>query len=65
MTNFLAYGANESYKTKILEMRIFEKTQQIEIWDFLINDQNIMFGYPPYGNPKKKKNVDQLMLMNI
>ena len=31
--NFLAYGANEYYKTKIREMRIIEKTHQIEIWD--------------------------------
>ena len=43
-TNFLVYGANEYYKTKIWEMKISEKAQQIEIWDFLINDQNIMFG---------------------
>ena len=33
-TNFLAHGANEYYKTKILETRIIEKAQQIEIWVF-------------------------------
>ena len=28
-------------------MRIIEKAQQIEMWDFFMNDQNIMFGYTP------------------
>ena len=26
-------------------MSISEKAQQIEIWDFFMNDQNIMLGY--------------------
>ena len=43
--NLLFHGVNEYYKTKIWEMRIIEKTQKIEIWDFFMNDQNIMFGY--------------------
>ena len=42
-TNFLAHGANEYYKPKIWEMRIIEKALLIEIWDFLMNYQNIIF----------------------
>ena len=34
-------------------MRISEKAQQIEILFFLMKDQNIMFGYTPYGKPQK------------
>ena len=55
-TSFLAHGANEYYKTKIWELRIIEKSQQIEIWDFLMNDQNIMFGYTPlWKNSENQK----------
>ena len=47
-------------------MRIIEKAQKIKIYDFLMNDQNIMFGYtPPIENLKKSKNVNQLILMNV
>ena len=46
-------------------MRISEKAQQIEISDFLMNDQNIMFGYTPYGKTQKPKNVNKLILMNF
>ena len=34
-------------------MRISDKAQQIEIWYFLMNDQNIMFGYTPHGKTRK------------
>ena len=47
-------------------MRITEKTQQIEIGYFLMNDQNTMFGYtPPIKKLEKSKNVNQLILMNV
>ena len=40
-------------------MRISEKAQQIEILDFLMNDQNIMFGYtPPMEKLEKSKNFN-------
>ena len=46
-------------------MRISDKAQQIEKWDFLMNDQNIIFGYtPPMEKLEKSKNVKQLILMN-
>ena len=38
---------------------ISEKVQQIEIWDFLMNDQNIMFGYtPPMGKIEKCQSIN-------
>ena len=46
-TNLFDHGVNEYYKTKKWGMRITERTQKFEIWDFLMNDQNIMFGYIP------------------
>ena len=42
--NILDHGSNYYYKPTIWDMMIIDKTQQIEIWDFLINDQNIIFG---------------------
>ena len=42
-----------------------EKTQQIEIWDFLMNDQNITFGYTPPIKTRKSKKANQLILMNV
>ena len=43
-----------------------KKDHQIEIRDFLMNDQNIMFGYtPPIEKLEKSKNVKQLILMNV
>ena len=46
-------------------MRISDKAQQIEKWDFLMNDQNIIFGCtPPMEKLEKSKNVKQLILMN-
>ena len=50
---------------KKYEMRLSEKAQQIEIWDFLMNNQNIMFGYTlPIEKIEKSINVNQLILMN-
>ena len=47
-------------------MRISEKDQQIEIWDFFMNDKNIMLGYTrPIGKTWKSKNVNKLILMNV
>ena len=41
---------------KIWQMRIIEKSQQIEIWDFFMSDQNIMFSYTPlWKNSKIEK----------
>ena len=49
-TNFLAHGANEYYETKILEMRIIEKAQQIEISDFFDElSKYYVWLDPPYG----------------
>ena len=46
-------------------MRISEKSQQIEIWDFLMNDPNIMFGYTsPMERLENLKVFNQLVLMN-
>ena len=40
-------------------MRIIEKAQKIEIRDFLMNDQNIMFGYTPLREKLEKlKNIN-------
>ena len=47
-------------------MRIIKKAQQIEIWDFLMDYQNIMFDYTPVSEKlEKSKNGNQLILMNV
>ena len=46
-------------------MRIIEKTQQNRNVIFFMNDQNIMFGYPPLWKTRKIENVNQLILMNV
>ena len=47
-------------------MRIIEKALQIDILFFIMNDQNIMPGYPPpMGKIEKSKNVNKLILMNV
>ena len=46
-------------------MSIIEKTQQNRNMRFFMNDQNIMFGYPPYGKIEKSKNVNKLILMDV
>ena len=45
-------------------MRIIEKTQQIEIWDFFMNDQNIMIGYTlPIKKTRKVEFFNKLILI--
>ena len=57
-TGFLSVGVDSSDQLYLkndhfpcpwckLAMRISEKVQQIEIWDFLMNDPNIVFGLTP------------------
>ena len=47
-------------------MKIIEKAQQIEKWFFFMNDQNIMFGYTPYGKIQKnhETSVNSFWLMS-
>ena len=45
-------------------MRINEKARQIEIWDFFMNDQNMMFGYtPPNGKTWTIEKFNQLNMI--
>ena len=47
-------------------MRISEKAQPIEIWDFSDGwSKYYVWLYPPIENPEKSKNVNQLILMNV
>ena len=43
-------------------MMIIDKTQQIEVWDFFMNDQNIMFGYTP---PIKIRKIEKCQSINF
>ena len=43
-------------------MRISEKAQQIEILDFLMNDQNIIFCYTP---PMENRNIKKCQSVNF
>ena len=42
---------------KVWEMRVSERAQQVEIRVFLVNDQNIMLGYPPAMENSKDRQM--------
>ena len=58
MTNLLAHGANEYYKTNIKLIILCEKNRQkLNYVKFLMNDRNNMFGLsPPMKKGEKSKN---------
>ena len=46
-------------------MRIIEKSQQIEIWDFDEWSEYYVWLYPPMEKLEKSKIFKQLILMNV
>ena len=64
MTSFFAHGAIEYYKTKILEMRIVDKTQQIEIYAFLYMIKYYFWLYPTYRKLIKSNYFNLLILID-